>query len=528
MARHSGASVLGRRLRVGRCGPGTSLRTVPRRVTTITNDWPAGSARALSAGTKRDDVLDEVEGPDGTFQQHLGPFHHYLRTVATDPDGTVHETVQYGLYLPWFGIIFRWPMRRALRHPRTPGSPSPWWAPPDKLTARQTSALALLAAAAMSAAFANTLFTQTSTFAADGFHASDRMLGASGAIVRVGVVIALPFAYLADRMGRRRTIVLLAWLTPLFCALGALSPSFWVLTGSQTIARPLGLALSMLATVAAAEDMPRNSRAYALSLLAMASGMGAGVAVAALKLADFGDNGWRLVYLISLIWLPIAVSLGRHLDETRRFETVHRMSPPLNRRRLGMVALVALTSNLFIAPASYFQNNYLDKVRGYSAGGIALFTLAVGTPASLGLIIGGRMSDVIGRRKIIAICTPLSAACLVAAFFAAGSAMWFIALGGGFTAAMAYPAFAVYRSEMFPTGNRGMANGLINTTALLAGSLGILLVGVLRDHGSSYGSVMAFLGLGQLAAAWVAFRHYPETAHLELEQLNPEDPTIVS
>jgi hypothetical protein len=88
------------------------------------------------------------------------------------------------------------------------------------------------------------------------------------------------------------------------------------------------------------------------------------VAVASLKLADFGDDGWRLVYLIALIWLPIAVSLARHLDETRRFETVHRIAPPMNRRRLGVIALVALTSNLFIAPASYFQNNYLDKVRG--------------------------------------------------------------------------------------------------------------------------------------------------------------------
>ncbi|MEI7548351.1 MAG: MFS transporter, partial [Actinomycetota bacterium] len=335
-----------------------------------------------------------------------------------------------------------------------------------------------------------------------------------------------PFAFLADRIGRRRTIVLLAWLTPVSCAVGALSPSFWILTGSQTIARPLGIALSMLAVVAAAEDMPRNSRAYALSVLAMAAGLGAGVAVASLKLADFGDDGWRLVYLIGLIWLPIAISLSKYLVETRRFETVHRISPPMNRHRLALIALVALTSNLFIAPASYFQNNYLDKVRGYSAGGIALFTLATGTPASLGLILGGRLSDVIGRRRIIAICTPLSAGFLVAAFFTGGASMWFAAVGGGFAAAMAYPAFAVYRAEMFPTGNRGMANGLITMTALLSGSLGILGVGVLRDHGSSYGSVMACLGLGQLVAAWVAFRHYPETAHLELEQLNPEDPTI--
>jgi len=516
----------GRRHRVAGQANVASLGAVPRRVTSITQVWPADSPNAQLAATARDDVIDEVAVGAGSFEQQLGPFQQYRREVATQPDGTVQETIQYRLHLPWFGVLFQRPMRHALRHRRPNGSASPWWAPPDKLTERQASALGLLAAAAMLAAFANTLFTQTSTFAADSFGVSDTVLGAAGAVVRVGVVIALPFAFLADRVGRRRTIVLLAWLTPVCCSLGALAPSFWVLAGTQTLARPLGIALSMLAGVAAVEDMPRNSRAYALSVLAMAAGLGAGVAVGSLKLADLGDDGWRLVYLIALIWLPIAVSLARHLDETRRFETVHRIAPPMNRRRLGVIALVALTSNLFIAPASYFQNNYLDKVRGFSAGDITVFTLCTATPASLGLVFGGRLADVVGRRRVIAVFTPLSATCLVLAFLTDGPSMWFAALGGGFASAMAYPAFAVYRAEMFPTGNRGMANGLITMTALLSGSIGILVVGQLRDRGASYGTVMACLGVGQLLAAYIAFSHYPETAHLELEQLNPEDPTI--
>ena len=241
--------------------------------------------------------------------------------------------------------------------------------------------------AAMSAAFANTLFTQTANFAADSFGVGDRGQGIGGAVVRLGVLIALPFAVLADRVGRRRTIVLTAWLAPLFCALGALAPSFWLLVASQTVARPMGIALALLAAVAAAEDMPRNSRAYAVSLLAMSAGLGAGIAVGALKLADLGDEGWRLVYLLSL-----------HLDPGRRQpDAASPRDPPIRDRHThrptdrtdggwrswhgGSVA-----SNIFVAPASFFQNRYLDDVRGYSGGGIALFTLATGTPASLGLI----------------------------------------------------------------------------------------------------------------------------------------------
>ncbi|MFM2078901.1 MAG: hypothetical protein RJA49_2791 [Actinomycetota bacterium] len=487
--------------------------------------WPHGSPEALVAATARSDILDESPPVDGAFEQFHGPFHTYRRTVVDGPHD-VTETIAYRLRIPWWGWLFAVPIRHALRHRRPAGTPSPWWAPPDQLDERQAATLALLAMASMSATFANTLFTQTANFAADAFGISDRGQGLGGAIVRLGVLIALPIAVLADRLGRRRTIVLTAWLTPLFCAVGALSPNFWVLVASQTVGRPLGIALALLAGVAAAEDMPRNSRAYAVSVLAMSAGLGAGVAVGALKLADLGPDGWRLIYLLSLIWIPVAVSLMRRLLETRRFETVHRIAPPLDRRRLLLVAAVALSASLFVAPASFFQNRYLDDVRGYTGGGIAMFTLLTGTPASLGLIVGGKLADVFGRRLLILVCTPISTACIVVGFSTHGSTMWMAALLGGFTAALAYPAYQVYRAELFPTGNRARANGIVTTTALLSGSVGILVVGWARDRGYSFGHVMALMAVGQLAAAWLAYRHYPETAHLELEQLNPGDPSI--
>jgi MFS family permease len=492
---------------------------------TLSSAWPAGSPEAERAFVPRSDLLDEAVADDGTFEQAHGPLHTYRRTVETTAD-QVRETITYSLRIPWFGFLFALPIRHSLRHRRPEGARSPWWAPPDQLSERQARTLALLAMAAMSAAFANTLFTQTANFAADAFGISDRGQGVGGAVVRLGVLLMMPFAILADRLGRRRTIVLTAWLAPLFGLLGAAAPSFWTLVASQTVARPMGIALALLAGVAAAEDMPRNSRAYAVSVLAMSAGLGAGVAVGALKLADLNAQGWRFVYVLNLLWIPVAVSLMRRLLETRRFEKVHQIAQPMNRRRLLLVAMVALTANLFIAPASFFQNRYLDDVRGYSGGGIALFTLMTGTPASLGLIVGGRLADLFGRRTLIIVCTPVSTACLVFAFSTGGGAMWAATLVGGLTAAIAYPAYQVYRAELFPTGNRGRANGMVSMTALLSGSLGILFVGWARDHGWSFASAMAVMGVGQLLAAAMAWAWYPETAHLELEALNPEDPQL--
>ena len=63
----------------------------------------------------------------------------------------------------------------------------------------------------------------------------------------------------------------------------------------------------------------------------------------------------------------VAVDLQRRLPETRRYEAVHAIAPPINRLRLGQMATVAFFGNMFIAPASFFQNNYLKNVRHMNA-----------------------------------------------------------------------------------------------------------------------------------------------------------------
>ena len=86
---------------------------------------------------------------------------------------------------------------------------------PTGSTPRQLSVLGLLAAASMSSAFINTLFTQTVEFAADDFGVGDSGIGVAGAVVRAGIVLVLPVAALADRIGRRRVIVAVGFAAPM-------------------------------------------------------------------------------------------------------------------------------------------------------------------------------------------------------------------------------------------------------------------------------------------------------------------------
>jgi MFS family permease len=500
----------------------------------VTRRWPDDSEHRELVESPRDDlVLEARSGPGMEFTQAEGPFMAYRRTVERDRNELV-ETTTYEVAIPWFAWLFRWPVRGVLRRRL---SSQGWWTPPDRLDATQVLVLGLLAAASMSAAFVNTLFTQTVNFAADDFGVNDTGIGIAGAAVRLGIVIALPAAFMADRVGRRRVIVVVAWLGPLLSVLGAVAPNFAILVATQTLARPMGIALAFLVGVVAAEEMPRNSRAYAVSILAMAAGFGAGVAVLSLGLADTSPSGWRLVYLVSLIWCLVAVDLARRLPETRRFAATHMSfdegrsivggpsaaRAPMNRRRLGLLASVAFVGNIFIAPASFFQNRYLTDVQGFSGGMIGLFSIAIGTPAGIGLIVGGRIADTRGRRRLIAVALPVSTVAIVGAFMVSGVALWALSLVGGVVASAAYPALAVYRVELFPTGSRSRAAGLVTAASLIGGVIGLVTMGRLLDADWSYGAVLAMLGIGQLIVTILVVAAYPETAHQELETLNPED-----
>ncbi len=383
-----------------------------------------------------------------------------------------------------------------------------------------------MALASMSSAFVNTIFTQTVAYAADEFDIGNSGQGIGAAVVRWGIIICLPIVALADRRGRRPMMIATAWAAPIVTALGAFAPSFPFLVATQTVGRPLGLTLDILIAVVAVEEMPRNSRAYATGLLAVLSGFGAGVAVASLPLADLGDSAWRYVYLVTLVWLVVAVVLMRWLPESGRFEQhsddnadVVARARVVLRRNIARICSVVFLTNLYIATASIFQNRYLKDDRGYSAALVALFTVATSAPASIGLVVGGRIADERGRRLLGATMVPVGALLLALSFNTSGATMWTVAIAGGLAFGVSYPAMAVYRGELFPTQVRSMAGGIIMTSALVGGSFGLIGGGRVLDSGVDYGTVMLWLVLGPALASLIVWFRYPETAHKELEEI---------
>lgn len=394
------------------------------------------------------------------------------------------------------------------------------------MTPRDRWLLWLLALGSLPAAFVNTVFTQTVAYSADEFGIDNTGQGLGAAVVRWGIFLALPFVALADRHGRRKMIVLLAWLAPAISALGAVAPNFPALVATQTAGRPLGIMLEALIVVVAIEELPRGSRALGTAVLAVASGVGAGFAVAALPVADLGPAAWRLVYAVALIWLSVAWVLTRRLPETGRFTARAALPHPpgrLDGRRLLDVAAVAFLTNIFIASASIFQNRYLKDERDFSAMMVAVFTTVTTAPSAIGLVLGGRVADVRGRRVLATVAVPVGALLLAGSFTVSGWMMWMLAVGGGILLALAYPAVAVYRGEMFPTRRRGTAGGLITASALVGGSLGLVGAGRMIDSSLGYGTSMMLLTIGPVLGSVVVWLTFPETARRELEEINPDD-----
>ena len=480
-------------------------------------------------------VVEEAEG-DLAYRAAVGPVHDYRRTVEVvggggDPDGEVEvrQTVTYRLAVPFFGWLFGWPFKRSMARL---GSPErhPWWAPPDPLGPRAASMLASLCALAAVAAYPGILLGQTIEFAREemGFRPSAQSFAL--AAVRADVVVALALVAVADRKGRRQVTLAALAGGCMLIALGSLAPDLGVLTATQVVGRGGLTGALILMGIMAAEEMPANSRAYAVSLLSAAGGIGAGLALCALPLADLGVRGWRLPFATALIGVPLVTLIGRQLPESRRFRSPHaEVAMSGHGRRLWLLGVSAFLFSIFLGPASQYQNVFLRRERGFSAARIALFTIATNVWGGIGIVAGGRLADVRGRRMVAAVGVVGGVGATVAMFFSTGWTVWAWSVVGAIVGAATVPALGVYGPELFPTSLRGRANGIISGLGRAGSVAGLLFVAAVINDRANLAPVLALLALGPALLVVLVLVAYPETAHRELEDLNPEDaPPIAS
>lgn len=488
----------------------------------------AALARPMDNWVVSERRIDESAGHEELLELESGPFRHWRRRVVVDSQtGVAVEEIDFHLATPGLATAFGWLYRWALKRPIERRDRAPFWAPPQRFDAVGARAFTLLIVATMTAAYLGTLLSQTITFVADDFDADRTTQGLVTGLTRIGALLALVVVAIADRAGRRRMLVIAGTASALFAATAALSPSIWFFGGAELFSRGFATGFGLLIGIFAAEESPAGSRAWTTSILALFAGLGSGIVLWLVPVADSGPGNWRILFVIALLIVPIVWQLGRTLPESRRFTSLsEREAAPAPitssmRRRFGMLAVVSFATALFAAPASNFQNEYLRDERGFSGARISLFTSVTSTPIGIGVAIFGPLADRRGRRVIGAIGIIGGVVFGVLRYGFGGPIMWVAGTLSTIVGAAAIPALGVYGPELFPTSRRGLANGLLTCVAVVGSVIGLAVVGALSDRWS-FGSSFTLIAIVPLAAV-LMLRWYPETANRALEELNPED-----
>lgn len=471
--------------------------------------------------------------------------------LVSSENGTtvVTATGHGGLDIPFFGWAFR-PLiaisqRRMARYAiaslqaELEGAPRPSrpthviGLPTARFTKEQSTHLAAAAAAVAVVSFASALVGQLGGPISRSFDASDASLSNALAVTRLGALLALAGIMLADRGGRRRSILIGIVGSAVVCGISAAAPNLAFFTAAQVFQRSFLIVTATVAAVAVVEEAPEGARAYATSMLALAGGFGFSFSVITLPLADFGGEAWRIPFALGALTILLAPAIARRLAETSRYEAlVARDDVDRGRmrhirqggygRRFLILAAVAFLLNTFNAPSSQLTNKYLTDSHDFSNSGIALFrTVTTGIPGLFGLVLGGRLAEVRGRRMVAAVALTIATATQMVFFLSGGVLLWFMAATSIIAASTGGIAIGTLGVELFPTETRSTSNGLLGVLGVLGSALGFVITGALATANGGIGRAIALCGIAALFAAVFLVPLLPESHERHLDDVSP-------
>ncbi len=465
-----------------------------------------------------------VEGESqGSFIQLEGPFRRYRRTPAASSDEP--DRIEFELWVPGLNWLFAPLYRRLLTKAN---SKLASFLPPAPISPASLVTLGLAFWITLVVAYCATLLGQTLAFGAGSLHASSFaqavLLGAS----RFDVLIAIPATRLADRLGR---VAVLKWSFVAAIAatvVSGFSPNAFVLGVFQILAKAAATTVTLVVVVLVAESVESKARAWAMGFLILPTALGAGTCAALVSTLGITDWMWRVLFFITIFALALLWSVKR-LAESERFQHASRsrslkeLNHPKLRSRLILISVAAALVNIFFIPASQFRNQYLTVNRHYLPYQVSLFTLFTNLPAGIGLALGSRLSETRGRRGVASLGLAVGGLLFGLAFVTSG--YWLIIFGtlGSIAGTFGVPAISVFGPELFPTKLRSGANVIATVAGRIGSAVGLILVGVGRARGMSYGTPIALLMVGPIILSVVVLLFFPETMGETLEEINPDD-----
>lgn len=386
--------------------------------------------------------------------------------------------------------------------------------PPHPPTSADRKVVLLMWAAGVVQGYAAAHAVNTLPFARLTLGLTEGQMAGLLSVSRIGALLALLFSIWGDARTRRVPYLTAFALLIVGAAVTGMSngPATYAL--AQIAVRLGATAAAILGAIILIETVSTGLRAYALSIYAAATSLGAGLATIAVAIAGLGAENWRWVFASSIAGLGLLPPLVRHLRPR-----VHEPGAPRSwwrhlasdqRRWFGLMAAVSYCLAVFSAVAVSFAFERLIDDLGLSGVEAAAVALSGGTLGGVGFLVGGRLADTWGRKNTTLVAMAfalvgslgiyhLSAPLAVAASF-------FVSSSGSF---MLTPALGTLRNELFPPDVRSRAVAWINNLAVMGSVTGLTIGQVTID---TYGLTTTVTWLaGGVLIAFILVPWLPET-----------------
>lgn len=368
--------------------------------------------------------------------------------------------------------------------------------------------------------------------------------GAIGSYALVGMMLgATIFGTLADKIGRKKVIVICVILFSLFTALIGFAGSPEIFGLLRFIAG-LGLGGVMPNVIALmTEYSPKNMRGTLVTTMCSGYAIG-GVLSAAISIGLISNFGWESVFFVGVIpffllpwlykYLPDSPNfylrtnrseeLGKILekvnpDYTYQQTDVYQLEmskenkipvPELFRNKRSLSTLMFWASALMTLILLYGLNTWLPKLMvnaGYPLGSSLTFLLTLNFGAIIGSVLGGWLSDRWDTKKVLVMYYIIACISLILLGFKPNMFLLYVLLAfAGATTIGSQIVANVYVSQYYPTHIRSTGVGWSLGIGRLGAVLGPSLGGVLLSMNLSLQvNFLVFAIPGLLAALAIVF-----------------------
>lgn len=408
---------------------------------------------------------------------------------------------------------------------------------PPALTRRQWKVLGLVSAASFFDQYDVGLFSLALKQIQADLAIADEMLGFFSSVVAFGALPAVLLTWAADRVGRRRMLMVTILAYTLLTGATAFAPTAESFVTFQFLSRIFITAEYALAVVVLSEELDDDARGWGIGALAALSACGHGLAYGLFAFVDVLPLGWRALYLVGLAPLLMIAWFRRDMTETPYYERLAAsragsedggvLAPVVSLirqypGRFAAVGSIYLLLGLSERAAFFFAPKYFQDVHGLSpamVGAMGFFGGALGIFANT---LAGRWSDRFGRKPtalVFLLAMPIAVIALYNTWSALLPFLWmvtlFLAMGSGVLLSM-------YGVELFPTSYRSTASGARSALSTIGAVIGLSLESALYvAFGSHWTAITALASLALLGPLIVLF-FFPETRGRSLDEISPE------